>query len=78
MINKIQIGKLFTLIIILIFAAVGLVLLFMDAPKERMEAFTMLVQAMFPYLAIPSTGVAITGIIKRIIKEKDSVDENKT
>ncbi|MDD5353067.1 MAG: hypothetical protein PHS93_07910 [Candidatus Omnitrophica bacterium] len=73
--NKIKLGKLFTLIIILIFTTIGIIILFLDSAKEKMEAFTMLVNTMFPYLAIPSTGVAITGIIKRITQK--GKDDNK-
>jgi len=77
--NKIRLGKLFTLIIILIFTVIGLILLFGDNSKEKIEAFSLLVQTMFPYLAIPSTGVAISGIIKKVLplikKENKNVDK---
>ena len=65
--NKIKLGKLFTLIIILIFTVIGLILLFGDNSKEKIEAFSLLVNTMFPYLAIPSAGVAISGIIKKVL-----------
>lgn len=62
-----KVGKTFTIIIIIVFCIIGIVLLFLDTPLERMQAYKMLIDSVYPIILPISGGVSIGGIIKKIL-----------
>jgi len=68
--KELKIAKTLTLVMILFFAIIGVILLFMPGSKERMEAYKLLLSAIFPYLLPVLGGVSIKGILDGVLKNK--------
>jgi hypothetical protein len=65
---KIRWGKFVSTAAFVLFVIVGIILLFLDNPGERIAAFKEFLTAVFPYVGIISGGVAVTGAGKEFVK----------
>lgn len=67
--KKVKVGKSMTTLIILIFAIIGICLVFSQDPVEKMTAYQMLLKAILPYLLPVLLGVASKGVVTGIIQQ---------